>query len=198
MKTILKNILKAVGVICYFLVLAFATTRMEIARLANDIEIFSGVFLVLGLIAMEIAYKKDSGMIAITAIELLVISFYSLSIKHMTNLFEYDFKNALIISAIVAGIYYVVKGIILYTKERKELLNNLSDISEIVKKDEPVKKEAKKREKKQEEPKEKKNKAPAKEEKQKAEKKEETTKKKKTTKKTTSKTKSKKEVKEND
>ena len=84
---------------------------------------------------------------AITAIELLALSMHSLSIMHITTLLKYDFKTYMGISSLVVVVYYLLKGIISYTKERREYLKGLSDISEIVKEEEPVKKEAKKRNK---------------------------------------------------
>lgn len=145
MNKIIKKLLKAVGVVCYFIVLSFAYTRMNLDRLVTDIEVFSGAFLVLGILALEKSYKDENGSLAITGIELLVLSMHSLSIMHVIALFKCDFKTYMGISSIVAVVYYLFKGIISYTKERREYLKGLSDISEIVKEEEPVKKEAKKR-----------------------------------------------------
>lgn len=150
MKKIGKNLLIAIGIIIYFFILIFAYTRMNTERLSKDIQVFAGAFLIVGLFTLEKAYKKDSGKIAITGIELLVLSFHSVSIMHMTNLFKCDFKSYLLISSCVITIYYVLKAIVIYTKNKKEYLKGLSDISEIVKEDEPVKKEAKKRNTKKE------------------------------------------------
>ena len=147
MNKIIKNLLKAIGVVCYFIVLSFAYTRMNLDRLVGDIEVFSGLFLVLGIIALEKSYKDENGNMAITAIELLALSMHSLSIMHITTLLKYDFKTYMGISSLVVVVYYLLKGIISYTKERREYLKGLSDISEIVKEEEPVKKEAKKRNK---------------------------------------------------
>jgi hypothetical protein len=144
-KVIFKNLLRAIGVMCYFIVLNIAYTRMNLDRLVEDIKVFSGTFLVLGILALEKAYKEDSGKIAITGIELLVLSMHSLSIMHVITLYKYDFRLYLLVSSYVIAIYYVLKAIFNYTKERKEYLKSLSDISEIVKEDEPIKKEAKKR-----------------------------------------------------
>ena len=79
MKKILKNLLVAIGIISYFMILILAYTRMNTERLSNDIKVFAGMFLVVGILALEKAYKKDSGRVAITGIELLVLSFHSLS-----------------------------------------------------------------------------------------------------------------------
>ena len=66
---------------------------------------------------------------------------------HFITILECEFRFYLIASSISVATYYILKGIIIYTKEKKEYLNTLSDISEIVKEDEPIKKEAKKRNK---------------------------------------------------
>ena len=97
------------------------------------------------MLFLEKSYKKDDGSLAITGIEFLFLSLHSLSIMHVITLFKYDFRFYLLTSSYLFSIYYVLKAIILYTKERKEYLNSLSDISEIVKKEEPIKREAKKR-----------------------------------------------------
>ena len=146
MNTIFKNLLKAIGIMGYFIVLNFAYTRMNVDRLINDIEVFSGIFLVLGLVFLERAYKKDDGKIAISGIELLCLSMHSLSINHVITFYQYDFRFYLLTSSYVIAIYYVLKSIVTYTKEKRQYLKNLSDISEIVK-EEPIKKEAKKRRK---------------------------------------------------
>lgn len=145
MKTIFKNLLKAVGFILYFVVLIFAYTRMNTNRLMEDIKVFAGVFLIVGILVIEKAYKNDNGKTAITGIEWLVLSMHSLSISHVISIVKCEFKYYLISSAIVVTIYYLIKGIVMSIKENREYLNNLSDVAEIVKKDEPIKKEAKKR-----------------------------------------------------
>lgn len=147
MKTIFKNLLQAAGIICYFIVLDFAYNRMDIHRLTNDIEFFAAIFLVLGMLLLEKAYTKDNGKIAVIGIELLCLSFHSLSIMHFIAIFKCNFRFYLVVSSIIVTIYYMLKEIINYTKEKKAYLNTLSDISEIVKEEEPIKKEAKKRKK---------------------------------------------------
>lgn len=142
------NVIKAVAIIVYFMILNIAYTKMEEARILEDTKIFAGVFLIAGLIELERAYKKDNGKIAVTALELIVLSLFTLSIIHMATLFNYDFRLYVVTFSYLFAIYYILKAILVYTKEKKEYLQSLSDISDIVKKDKPAKKEAKKREKK--------------------------------------------------
>ena len=145
LKKIFRNLLRAIGIMFYFIVLNFAYSKMKQERLVGDIEVFAGAFLVAGIILLERAYKKDDGSMGITGVEFLFLSLHSLSIMHVISLFQYDFRFYLLTSSYVFSIYYVLKAIVLYTKGRKEYLDSLSDISEIVKKEEPVKKEAKKK-----------------------------------------------------
>ena len=121
MNTIFKNLLKAIGVMCYFIILNFAYLRMETNRLIGDIEVFSGIFLVLGILMLERAYKKDSGESALTGIELIALSMHSLSIMHVITFFNYDFSHYLIISSFVFSIYYVLKAIIIYTRDKRKV-----------------------------------------------------------------------------
>lgn len=145
LKKIFRDLLKAVGLMLYFIVLNLAYSSMRQERLVGDMKVFAGAFLITGIVFLEKAYRKDNGRMVITGIEFLCLSLHSLSIMHIITLFKYDFRFYLLTSSYVISIYYVLKAIILYTKGRKEYLNSFSDISEIVKKDEPIKKEAKKR-----------------------------------------------------
>lgn len=145
LKKIFYNLLRAIGVMLYFVILNLAYVNIKQEKLVGDIKVFSGAFLVAGIYMLEKAYKSDSGEKAITAIELLVLALHSLSIMHIITFYKYDFRFYLLTSSYVFSIYYVFKSIVMYTKGRKEYLNSLSDISEIVKKEEPIKKEAKKK-----------------------------------------------------
>lgn len=146
LKKILVNLITAIGMMCYFITLNLAHSAMKQERLIGDIEVFAGAFLITGIFLLEKAYQKDDGKIAITGIEFLILSLHSLSIMHIITLLKYDFRLYILTSSYIISSYYVLKSIILYTKERKDYLKSLSDISEIVKKEEPIKKEAKKRE----------------------------------------------------
>ena len=145
LKDIFRNIIIAIGVIIYFAILNFTYFKIEQENILNIIEICSGVLLFVALILLEIAYKKDSGKFTISAIEFLVLAFHSLSIKYVITRYDYQLQFYLLTSSYVISIYFILKAIIIYTKGRKKYLDTLSDIPEILKKDEPVKKEAKKR-----------------------------------------------------
>ena len=148
MKKILRTVVKILGVVFYFATIYFAFTRMKLERLDGDLKAFAGAFFIFGLIAIEEAYRKESGKIAIGAIELMVLAFHSLSINYVIKAYNIDIGKYLIFSGIVFSLYYIIKAIIINIRDKKQELKQISDVSEIVK-EEPVKKEAKKKNKKQ-------------------------------------------------
>ena len=66
---------------------------------------------------------------------------------HVTQTTNFGFTKYIFISSSVITIYYILKAILVYTKDKRNYLKNLSDIREIVD-IKPTKKQAKKREKK--------------------------------------------------
>ena len=154
LKEIYLNVLKAIVIISYFLMLNLAYQNISSIHLEKGIQLLTIIFLGISIYIFEKAYKKDDGKLAILGIEILILSGYTLTTMHITNKFNFDFKNYSLVAAYIYSIYFILKGIIVYTKGRKELAENLSDIKEIVKKDEPIKKEATKKNKEKEQKKE--------------------------------------------
>ena len=106
------------------------------------------VFLILGIIAFEFGYKKDKGKYWIHGIEFVIISFYTLTIRYIVKMQDFGFQKYILTSAVIFLLYYIIKCIIIFKKSKKEYLKSFSDIKEITEKEEPLKKEAKKRNKK--------------------------------------------------
>lgn len=145
LKEIYLNILKAIIVIVYFFILNMAYENVKSEYLELGIKIFTMLFLFISIYIFEKAYKKDDGNLAIQGIEILVLSAYTLTTEHITNKFDFNFKYYSLVASYIYAIYFILKGIVIYTKGRKELAEDFSDIREILKKEEPVKKEATKK-----------------------------------------------------
>ena len=144
LKKIFKNLILAIVVMIYFISCNIVYTQLEWNQMEMITKAISGVFLLASIITLEFAYKRDSGTLTMTAIELLVLSIHALFIYHIITIYQFDFRTYLITSSYMFAIYYVLKSTVIYTRARTKYLKSLSDISEIVK-DEPVIKEAKKR-----------------------------------------------------
>ena len=109
------------------------------------------IFLFIAIYIFEKAYKKDDDNLAIQGIEILILSAYTLTSRHITNKFNFEFKTYSLVASYIFAIYFILKCIIIYTKGRKEIAENYSDVREIVKKEEPVIKEATKKNQKEKE-----------------------------------------------
>ena len=147
LRGIYLNILKAIIIILYFFILNVAYQNISAEHMELGIKIFTMIFLFIAIYIFERAYKKDDDNLALQGIEILVLSAYTLTSRHITNKFNFDFRTYSLAASYIFAIYFILKGIVIYTKGRKEEAEDLSDIKEIVKKDEPVKKEATKKSK---------------------------------------------------
>ena len=139
-----KNILIAIMIMIYFIIINTLYYKLENSMLLNILKVLSIVILVFGIIVLEIAYRKDKGGLAINSIEIIVLAGHTLSIAHIVQLKKFEFANYILVSSYIFSIYFILKSIIIFTKERRDYLNSLSDIKEIVA-NEPIKKTATKK-----------------------------------------------------
>lgn len=149
LKEIYLNVLKAIIIIFYFIVLNLSYEKVSVEHFKIGIQILTMVFLFIAIYIFEKAYKKDDDKLAVQGIEILILATYTLTTKHITDKFNFNFKNYSLVAAYLYAIYFILNAIIVYTKGRKDLAENFSDIKEIVKKDEPAKKEATRKNKKE-------------------------------------------------
>lgn len=146
-KAICINIVKAIIVIFYFLILNLISEKIGEELFRRGIQICTMIFLFIAIYIIEKAYKEDDGVKAIDGIEVLVLATAVLTLEYITNRFKFQFNSYSSTVSYVFAIYFVLKSIVIYTKGRKEVEKSLSDIEEIVKKEEPIKKEATKKRK---------------------------------------------------
>lgn len=139
------NIVYAVTSIAYFIALSIVYLNCSFNIFSVFIKVSYMMYLILAILIYEVAYKKDSGKLAIIAIEYTVIAIYILLLQRIVDIFKFDMLSFIVTSSFVFPIYYVIKAIVIDTRERREELKKLSDIKDIVKEEKPSKKVAKKR-----------------------------------------------------
>ena len=144
---VFENIIIAIPIMLYFIIINFTYYRIEETMLQIGLKILSMTILILSIVIFEIAYKKDSGKLAINGIEILVLASHTLSIMQVVEIAKIKFTTYILISSYVFVIYYILKAAILYTIDKRKYLKSLSDIKDIVN-NEPIKKEATKKKKK--------------------------------------------------
>ena len=129
-KKVLKNFLFATGILLFFAILKLMAINLEKQLTIQIYKICSVVLFVITIILFELAYKKDSDSLAITSIEMFFLAI-------ITLLTPYILINRISIHTSIIGIYftiyYCIKNLFIYRKEKNKYLNQKSDINQIVK-----------------------------------------------------------------
>lgn len=132
-KRVFNNILIAIFVMLYFYFINLGSVNIVPQKLELDLKVFSVITILITIIIFEIAYKKDSGIIAIYGIESLLISLSTLFLAYLFTIYTKTFHLIVFEISLAFAIYYVLKSIIIYLKMKKAYNKGLSDIGDIIK-----------------------------------------------------------------
>lgn len=144
-KDVLQNMICAVIIMSYFIMLNVVNQMYTIEIVKRCIQISYMTYLVIAIIIIEIAYKKNSDKLALYGVESMIIAIYIILMETIIVTFNFETSTYIVFSSYIFPVYYTFKSIIIETKESRNRLKQLSDIKEIVKKEKPSKKVAKKR-----------------------------------------------------
>ena len=129
-KVIFKNLLMAVAVITYFLFINLGYINIKNDVYIIDLKVFSMCILLLAIVLLENAYKKDNGSIAIFGIEMIVASIISVSLIYINLMLANSYIAITASISFIFAIYYLIKTIIIYLKMKKAYFVN--DMKEII------------------------------------------------------------------
>lgn len=144
-KDVFVNMIHSVIIMIYFIVLNIINHYCTENIVDFYIKVTYMTLLIISIILIEIAYKKSNKKLAIYGIEYMMISTYILLIETITTTLNLNINKYIIFSSYIFPIYYTFKAIIIETRENAKELKERSDIKDIVKKEKPTKKVAKKR-----------------------------------------------------
>lgn len=124
----------AIGIAICILIYTFKIASNLLVKEAATLvyNVYSIEILVFALILLEIAYKKDSGKWAASGMEMLVLAVFMLFSPYIYLKFNRKIMYPIIATV---AIYYIAKVITIYFMEKKQYLNDISDIQEIIKKE---------------------------------------------------------------
>lgn len=131
-KKVFINLLFANAVLLFFMVLRLMALNLDKNVNILIYKILSGILLATTLALFEIAYKKDSDSLAIISIEMLCLSIATLLTPY-TLISKSNIWTS--IMGIYFAIYYSIKNIATYRKEKSKYLKEKNDIAQIVKKE---------------------------------------------------------------
>lgn len=130
-KRVLKNITVATVIVLYFIFINLGFKNLEPAKFLIDLQVFSILTIGITIVIFEVAYKKDSGELAIFGIESLILSICTLLTIYIGMYYKNKFTYIINVISMLFAIYYVGKSIVIYTKMKKKALKRVSDIEKI-------------------------------------------------------------------
>lgn len=124
----------AIGIAICILIYTFKIASNLLVKEAATLvyNVYSIEILVFAVILLEVAYKKDSGKWAASGMEMLVLAVFMLFSPYIYLKFNNKIMYPIIATV---AIYYIAKVIVIYFMEKKQYLNGISDIQEIIKKE---------------------------------------------------------------
>ena len=127
-KTVLRNLLFAVGIVIYFILLNIGYFAIEKTIFTRDTVAFSFVILIVAIVLFERAYRTEKGYFAIHGIEVLVAAIFTYFVPY--TYFNYSIKatKVIMVFPVLFAIYYCIKGIVICIKAKKERKNDIIDI----------------------------------------------------------------------
>ena len=149
LKDIITNFVYVILIAIYIICFNSQHETIQTNILPYYINISSMAFLAIAIVMLEIAYRKDKAKMFVYGIEFIVLAIFTILIQHMPKIIKCSIEQYTQIGLATFVAYYIIKIGILYTKRKHDELKSLSDIKEIVK-EEPRKKEAKRKNKKEE------------------------------------------------
>lgn len=134
-KEVFTNIIMAIGIMVYltFLILGSVGAVKNIRII--DFNIFSIILLGISILLFEIAWKKDSGRLAMYGIEMLAIALFTLFLPYIIFELSSPTQKFYLIASAYTTVYYSIKSIYIALKSRKKHMITVNDIKDIVKRE---------------------------------------------------------------
>lgn len=98
----------------------------------TDLKVFSLSILAIAIILFEFAYGKDDDKTALYGVEMLFVAIMSLVLLYTCILHKDKFIAVANIVACIGVLYYLVKSISIYIREKLKWKKTISDVKEIV------------------------------------------------------------------
>lgn len=143
-KNLIISLICGIIIIIYFIIL---NAIVPLENFNTCIKVSYIVLIIISIIIFEIAYKKGKKELIVTGIELIALAVHTILIEKNIVTVGKEQQFYILSTSYIWPTYYCLKALLIYTKENRRKLKQISDIAEIVKEEKPTKKVAKKRKK---------------------------------------------------
>lgn len=144
---IFKNIIISILVLVFCILKILGYSHINSESFLLDLKVFSIGILMFSILLFERSYNKSDSKLLVYGLEGLFISLATLCEVYIFQLYNGYFTVTISIEALILAIYYLTKCIRIYKNTKKQYVNSLSDIKEIVRENKIVKIFANKNEK---------------------------------------------------
>ena len=126
------NIILGIVVTLYFIGIGIGFLNIDGPTFITDLKVFSLSILAIAIILFEFAYGKDDDKTALYGVEMLFVAIMSLVLLYTCILHKDKFIAVANIVACIGVLYYLVKSISIYIREKLKWKKTISDVKEIV------------------------------------------------------------------
>lgn len=131
-KKVFANIILGIVVTLYFIGIGIGFLNIDGPTFITDLKVFSLSILTIAIILFEFAYGKDDDKTALYGVEMLFVAIMSLVLLYTCILHKDKFIAVANIVACIGVLYYLVKSISIYIREKLKWKKTISDVKEIV------------------------------------------------------------------
>ena len=131
-KKVFANIILGIVVTLYFIGIGIGFLNIDGPTFITDLKVFSLLILAIAIILFEFAYGKDDDKTALYGVEMLFVAIMSLVLLYTCILHKDKFIAVANIVACIGVLYYLVKSISIYIREKLKWKKTISDVKEIV------------------------------------------------------------------
>lgn len=131
-KKVFANIILGIVVTLYFIGIGIGFLNIDGPTFITDLKVFSLSILEIAIILFEFAYGKDDDKTALYGVEMLFVAIMSLVLLYTCILHKDKFIAVANIVACIGVLYYLVKSISIYIREKLKWKKTISDVKEIV------------------------------------------------------------------
>ena len=135
-QSVFVNLAIGIMVILYFIFVNLGYYNIAKEIFIVDIKVFSMCLIIMTVILFEKAYTKGNSQLGIYGIEMLVVALVTLFMQYIYFYEDDTFIKLYMQIPLAFAMYYVIKATIITVKIQKKYYSSLSDIKEIIKKEE--------------------------------------------------------------
>lgn len=133
---IFHTLIAALIIVAYLVAINLMYYKFDHNSFEHYMKYFALGIILITVVDIEIAYRKDSKKLALIGVELLVCGILSLYIPYIYLHTTAYFRNSIMILPAVLLIYYAFKSFVIFKQNQFKHQNNLSDVKTLLKDDE--------------------------------------------------------------